>query len=376
MSNRVRYVKSGKMQNKIKAIAIYLPQFHPIPENDNAWGEGFTEWTNVRKSLPLFKNHYQPHVPHHDIGYYDLRDVSVLEKQATLAQKYGIYGFMFYHYWFNGKRLLNTPIDYLLKSGKPDFPFCLTWANENWTRRWDGADNEIIIQQNYSLEDDQSHMHFLCTEVFTDKRYITVDGKPLFVIYKPELFPNIAESVKVFRTEAKKNGFDLYLCYFENRTRDMNPTIIGFDACLEFQPKWSLLPPRNKSNLILRALNKLKIYKTVNEANYITEFSNIVDVMTEDFNIPRDYKKFPTVVPMWDNSARRKGNATIFRNSTPELYGRWLKNAIDNFTPYSENENLLFINAWNEWAEGNHIEPCVKWGYQYLEMTRKILNSK
>ncbi len=171
-----------------KLIAIYLPQFHAIPENDEWWGGGFTDWTNVIKAKPLFKEHYQPHIPHKSIGYYDLRDQNILVYQAALAKEHGIYGFAYYHYWFNGKRLLNVPIDNMLKSGEPDFPFCLIWANENWTKRWDGHDNEVLIKQEYSFEDDRRHIRFLCENVFPDKRYMKINEKPVFVVYRPELF--------------------------------------------------------------------------------------------------------------------------------------------------------------------------------------------
>lgn len=352
---------------KIRPIAMYLPQYHPIPENDNWWGNGFTEWTNVAKAKPLFKGHYQPHLPG-DLGFYDLRISEVREAQAQMAQEYGIYGFCYYHYWFNGKRLLNRPIDEVLESGKPDFPFCLCWANENWSRRWDGSENEILVKQEYNFEDDHNHINFLI-KYFTDARYIKVDGKPVFIIYKPELFPDIKKTLGIWREEAKKAGIgELYLCYFENGIRDIKPDTLGFDASIEFQPSWQELPQIRKTYL-QRLLQKLHIKKYVNTLNY----SSVAETMMErSLNI--HHKRFPCVTPMWDNTARKNYNGIVFRNSSPELYGKWLKTIVNRFNSFSKEENFIFINAWNEWAEGNHLEPCQKWGKRYLEETKKVLS--
>ncbi|MDJ0634982.1 MAG: glycoside hydrolase family 99-like domain-containing protein [Xenococcaceae cyanobacterium MO_188.B29] len=187
------------MNNNIKAIAFYLPQYHPIPENDKWWGKGFTEWTSVAKAKPLFKDHYQPHLPA-DLGFYDLRLPEVRQAQADLAREYGIYGFCYYHYWFNGKRLLERPFNEVLESGKPDFPFCLCWANENWTRRWDGQDREILIEQKYSVVDDREHIKSLIS-AFKDPRYIKIDGKPLFLIYRVNSLPDPSLTQKIWREE-------------------------------------------------------------------------------------------------------------------------------------------------------------------------------
>ena len=225
--------------NNVKQIALYLPQYHPIADNNKAWGEGFTEWSNVKKAQPLFEGHYQPHVPHSDIGYYDLLDPEVLIKQAAMARDHGVYGFAYYHYWFNGKRLLNQPLDNMLSLGKPDFPFCYIWANENWTKRWDGLDEEIIIKQEYSFEDDLVHIRFLCKNVFSDKRYITVDDKPLFIVYRTELFPDIKETAQIWREEAKSFGFkDIYLVRVESLASDIEPSVIGFDSAMELATDW------------------------------------------------------------------------------------------------------------------------------------------
>src|SRR5437667_7337089 len=222
----------------IRAIAFYLPQFHPIPENDAWWGKGFTEWSNVVKAKPLFRGHYQPHLPA-DLGFYDLRLPETRQAQADLARQYGIYGFCYYHYWFNGQRLLGRPLDDVLASGKPDFPFCLCWANENWTRRWDGRERELLMEQRYSDDDDRAHMRWLA-EAFGDERYIRVNNKPLFLVYRASRIPDPLRTTTIWRDEAQRLGFgDLYLCRVESFADERDdPLRIGFDAAVEFQPDW------------------------------------------------------------------------------------------------------------------------------------------
>lgn len=347
----------------IKPIAIYLPQFHPIPENDKAWGEGFTEWTNVRKAKPLFEGHYQPHVPHEDVGYYDLRDPEVMVRQAAMAKAYGIYGFAFYHYWFNGKRLLETPLDNMLKTGTPDFPFLYIWANENWTKRWDGLDNEVIIKQDHSIEDDINHIRFLCKNVFSDKRYITIDGKPVFMVYRTELLPDIKETARIWREEAKKFGFkDLYLVRVENFRNDINPLEIGFDAAMEFAPDSRSVD-----------FNQSKVIDSQNNTTHNLQ-STVVNMV---FKPERNFPWFRCVAPCWDNSARKSAGATIHVNNTPHLFQMSFYGA-SQYTKrkFNPNSQFVFINAWNEWGEGCHLEPDVKNGYTYLEMIPEVLAEK
>lgn len=345
----------------IRPLAIYLPQFHPIPENDTAWGEGFTEWTNVKNAVPLFDGHYQPHVPHDSIGYYDLRDPEVLVKQAAMAREHGIYGFAFYHYWFNGKRLLNEPIDNMLEQGKPDFPFCFIWANENWTKRWDGKDKEIIIKQDYSFEDDRLHIKFLCEKVFNDKRYITIDDKPVFIIYRTELFPEIRKTAQIWREEAKRFGYkDIYLVRVENFVSDINPIDIGFDAAMEFAPNSKDSVPN-------------EIHVSSNVYLNILDYSNTVINM---INKKIDYKCFRTVFASWDNTPRRKINSITFNNIHPLAFEYFLKRTIDyTIKNLDSEERLLFINAWNEWGEGCHIEPDKLNGFKHLESCSKLLKN-
>lgn len=357
-------------QTKPRVIAFYLPQYHPISENDQWWGKGFTEWTNVAKAKPLFRGHYQPHIPA-DLGFYDLRLPETRQAQADLAREYDVHGFCYYHYWFQGKRLLEQPFNEVMALGKPDFPFCLCWANENWTRVWDGGSKDIIMEQNYSEEDDRHHIRWL-VNAFQDKRYIRIDGKPLFLVYKASNLPDPLRTTSIWREEAKKMGIeDLFLCRVESYPHQRNnPHKLGFDAAVEFQPDWYLLYGKGRLWHLRKQLNVNRAYKENNIFDYA---KTVKDMLNRD---TPEYKTFPCVTPSWDNSARRKSFATIFKNSTPDIYENWLKTVIENLSPSSNDENLVFINAWNEWAEGNHLEPCHKWGRAYLEATKRAVNSR
>lgn len=358
---------------KLKPIAFVLPQFHPIPENDKWWGKGFTEWTNVTKAKPLFREHYQPHLPT-DLGFYDLRLPEARLAQANLAQEYGIHGFCYYHYWFNSKRLLNQPIDGMLKQKDLNMPFMLCWANENWTRRWDGKENDLLIKQNYNYSDDEEHMRWLCKNVFSDERYIKVDDKPVFVIYRHSLFPDIMKTVDLWREIATEEfGFKgLYLCITDSFGDTTEPNNIGFDAVIEFSP-------------LSVIKNKLKLNQEKKVLNLFKKKSKPIIVDLRDFklgvknSIEREmpkYKFFRSVTPSWDNTARKGKEGIVAKGSSPELYHDWLKYIVNHFKPYSEEENFVFINAMNEWAEGNHLEPCIKYGRAYLEATKKALKGE
>jgi lipopolysaccharide biosynthesis protein len=357
---------------KLRPIAFVLPQFHPIPENDAWWGKGFTEWTNVTKAKPLFEGHYQPHLPT-DLGFYDLRLPEARVAQAELAKAYGIHGFCYYHYWFNGKRLLNQPIDGMLKQKELDMPFMLCWANENWTRRWDGMESDILMQQNYSFEDDKEHMRWLCKDVFSDKRYIRVDDKPVFVVYRHNLFPDIKKTAKIWRDIAVKEfGYkDLYLFITESFGNKIDPNKIGFDATIEFSPLDVIknkIEIKHKDSLFNMFKNKKKALKI----DFRDFQLGVKDCMYRQ--LP-DYKLYRGVTPSWDNTARKKENWIVAKGSSPELYYKWLKHVVTHFKPYSKEENFIFINAMNEWAEGNHLEPCIKYGTAYLEATKKALEN-
>jgi Glycosyltransferase WbsX len=371
---------------KLRPIAIYLPQFHPIPENDQAWGKGFTEWTNVTKAKPLFRGHHQPHVPAESVGYYDLRDTGTMVKQAALAKEYGVHGFAFYHYWFNGKRLLELPLDNMLKTGTPAFPFCYIWANENWTKRWDGQDQQIIIKQDYSPDDDRQHMRFLCENVFPNKNYITVDGKHLFVIYKPFLFPDPAKTAAIYRAVAAEYGIKLHLCHMVFCYKDEWKGLLqGFDAAIDFEPFgirrsniFDVMGAGRRSQLTLyhRAVRYLFRHAFGKEKRFSGQYNQLeYHWMVNHLKSLKDFpfKLYPSLVPGWDNTARRKNDPTlILRNSSPELFGRWLQKIADDFEPANTEENFVFINAWNEWAEGNHLEPCQRWGTDYLAKVKGV----
>jgi len=364
-------------QHTVKPIAFYLPQYHPIPENDEWWGKGFTEWRNVTKAEPLFPGHYQPHLPA-DLGFYDLRLPESRQAQAELAREYGIYGFCYYHYWFNGRRILERPFNEVLSSGKPDFPFCLCWANENWTRTWDGQSRNILLEQKYNEDDDREHIRSL-VRAFQDDRYIRINGKPLFLVYRASLIPNPLKTTSIWREEAQKLGIgELYLCRVESNFSGEHgdPTQLGFDAAIEFQP--NLNPDSKHPSLPLRRRRlwhwsrKLGLSHKAYGDNQIYEYSSLVERMIQ--RKAPSYKRFPCVTPSWDNTARRKSGASIFKGSTPEVYERWLNHAIGNLPANLPAERIIFINAWNEWAEGNHLEPCQKWGHAYLEATCRALS--
>ncbi|MBO3273251.1 glycoside hydrolase family 99-like domain-containing protein [Hymenobacter defluvii] len=356
--------------SSLRALAIYLPQFHPISENDEWWGTGFTEWTNVTKALPRFPGHYQPQLPA-DLGFYDLRLPQARQAQAELAKAYGIHGFCYYHYWFNGRRVLDQPFEEVLSSGSPDFPFCLCWANENWTRRWDGQDEELLLKQDYSEADDVAHIQYLAT-AFADPRYIRVDGKPVFIIYRADLFPDISRTLTTWRVEAKRLGVgELYLIKIERFVQDKTADLQGFDATMQFEPDGSSIPKKYEVGLFRKIMNKLEITKAPFLNDDVFSYKEHVrNAMQQP--IPT-YKRYPCIMPSWDNSARRKKGAFIMHGSTPSIYERWLAHIVKTFKPFSKEENFIFINAWNEWAEGNHLEPCQRWNRQYLEATKRVL---
>jgi lipopolysaccharide biosynthesis protein len=364
---------------KIRPIAIHLPQFHPIPENDTWWGKGFTEWTNVTKAKPLFKGHYQPHLPA-DLGFYDLRVPEVRMQQAELAKQSGIYGFCYYHYWFNGKQVLQRPVEELLKSGQPDFPFMLCWANENWTRAWDGGEKQILLKQEYSAEDDKKHFSCLLP-FFKDERYIRVNNKPVFCIYRASLFPDIKKTIATWRQLASAEGLELYLCCFHSLgEKKEDPQKYGFDGAIQFPPFGIIDSDATKPDgITFQRLQRSFVNRIRNQWNSLFAKANYIaydDLIEHDLKkFPPSYKLFPAVTPGWDNTARRK-RPTIVRGSSPQKFGYWVQQKLKRFQPYSDEENFLFINAWNEWAEGNHLEPCQKWGSAYLEAFKNSLKDE
>lgn len=344
-----------------RLIAFYLPQFHPIPENDVWWGKGFTEWTNVVQARPLFTGHYQPHLPA-DLGFYDLRLPEVRQAQAHLARQHGIHGFCYYHYWFKGRRLLERPFDEVLASGQPDFPFCLFWANENWTRTWDAGEQERLVVQEYSDEDDLNHIRWLIN-AFNDERYIRIDGRPLLLIYRTQSLPNAAKTFALWREECRRAGIEEpYIVKVESEQDYNDPQEVGCDASADFVP-----------HDITRLVDPISGSGTSYGDNLVLEYRDLArNYLARDMP---PYTRFPCVVPAWDNTPRhRSGKAAIIKGSTPELYEHWLRGTIATSYANPPEERIIFINAWNEWAEGAHLEPDVMYGHAYLEATRRALH--
>jgi len=357
-------VEKELRDERARLIAFYLPQYHPTPENDKYWGKGFTEWRNVGKATPFFKGQYQPRLPG-ELGYYDLRVPEIMEQQAELARTHGIDGFCYYYYWFQGKRLLHIPIDNMLRSKKPDFPFCFCWANENWTRRWDGMEQEILVAQRHTHEDDIAFIRHLIP-AFEDERYIRINGKPLLLVYRTELFPNPLRTSEIWREEVAKAGIgDIYLVRCEGFDPFTNPGDIGFDASYEV-PTF-ILP----DELLLDDVQGLEISKEF--VGRIFDYRKIVEFYSNRPDVP--YKRFKDVMLAWDNTARHGKKAVVFHGANAEQYAEWLRNSMEySAKRFEGDERLVFINAWNEWAEGTYLEPDLKFGRGFLEATNAVVH--
>jgi len=343
-------------ETDIRLIAFYLPQFHPIPENDEWWGKGFTEWTNVTKALPQFFGHYQPRLPG-ELGYYDLRNPEVHERQVTLAKQYGIHGFCFHFYWFGGKRLLEKPLELFIANPAIDFPFCINWANENWSRRWDGRDTDVLIAQKHSPEDDLAFIQYV-SRYLKHPNYIKINSKPLLIVYRLALLPEPARTAERWREWCRENGIgELYLA-LTHSFEHVDPGTIGFDAAIEFAPNtFPLSDFRGQVKLINPRFS-----------GHIFDYQSAV-TLAKNYRKPT-YKKFRGICPGWDNEPRRAGRSTVLANASPDAYRKWLQMLCEfttaNFTP---EERFIFINAWNEWAEGAYLEPDRRYGYAYLQAT-------
>lgn len=347
-----------KATTKVRAIAHYLPQFHAIPENDLWWGKGFTEWSNVGKALPNYQDHYQPHCPIH-FGYYDLANPRTMVEQAQVAKAYGLGGFSHYFYWFAGKTLLETPLQQMLDNPDVDIPFCLTWANENWTRTWDGGNHHILIGQEHSIGDSVNLLRHL-RRYFEDPRYIRIDDKPVFTIYNSKIIPDLADIIDAWREEAASWGMPgLYLIGAE--THDITPVgSLGFDAAMQF-------PPHNTHQANITDDKKLQNPKFTGE---VFDYEKLVahELAREEPH----YKFFRSSMLSWDNTARRQDAGRIYDNFSIDAYSRWtshISNAVLANDKYSPDEKIIFINAWNEWAEGTHLEPDRRYGFAYLKAT-------
>ena len=312
------------------------------------------------KAQPNFAGHYQPHLPA-ELGFYDLRLPEVREQQAGLAREYGIQGFCYHHYWFGGKRLLERPFNEVLKSGQPDFPFCLCWANENWTRRWDGAEHEILMGQSHSDEDDRNFIRSLFP-AFEDPRYIRVNGKPLLIVYRANILPSALHTGAIWREEMQRAGMgDIYLCAAQSfEVRD--PTPYDFDAVVEFPPHAMGSPVENDRAKRPEPEFLRRIFDYLAAANTLLHRPAPTNTL------------FKTVMPSWDNTPRNQNRGYIFHHACPEAYEYWLGKAVEWTIRHNRgDERLVFINAWNEWGEGAHLEPDCRYGRRFLEATRNVL---
>jgi lipopolysaccharide biosynthesis protein len=345
----------------VRSIAFYLPQFHPIPENDAWWGTGFTEWRSVAAAKPKFVGHYQPRIPA-DLGFYDLRVPETRAAQAKLARDHGIHGFCYYHYWFDGKRLLERPLDEVIASGQPDFPFCVCWANENWTRRWDGRDQDVLIEQHYGDGWEGRFIRDLLP-VLCDPRYIRIDGRPLLVVYRPGSLPDAASSARRWRDICRHEGVgEIYLAHVHAFELG-DPRTIGFDAAIEFPPLGFRLWTFNNSQLQLL---------DPDFRGQIHHYPALVDWALQKPDMP--YTWFRGIFPGWDNSPRVGNRGRIFAGNQSIEYRRWLEGLAQwTRTHHVGDEQLVFINAWNEWGEGAYLEPDLANGHAFLEATRAAL---
>jgi glycosyltransferase involved in cell wall biosynthesis len=344
---------------RVRTLAFYLPQYHPIPENDAWWGPGFTEWTNVTAAQPWFEDHRQPRLPA-DLGFYDLRVPEVRVRQAELARQHGIDGFCYYYYWFAGKRLLARPLEEMLASGVPDFPFCLCWGNENWTRRWDGLEEEVLVAQRHTPEDDARFIDEVMPALL-DPRYVRRNGAPLLLVYRAGLLADPPQTAEVWREKARRAGLPgLHLCAVWSAE---DPLPLGFDARVEFPPHHFHHRPITD-----------QVARREGFAGELFDYAAGVAAVEP---LPdRGFPVYRGVMPAWDNTPRRGRNARIFVGSTPEVYGRWLEKVVrETAARPGDDDQFVFINAWNEWAEGAALEPSRGDGRAYLEATREVLRA-
>ena len=352
---------------KARIIAFYLPQYHPIPENDAWWGKGFTEWTNVGKAKPLYRGHYQPRVPA-DLGYYDLRVPETRQAQADMARSYGVEGFMYWHYWFGGgKRLLERPFNEVLASGEPDFPFALAWANETWKGFAHGLTNRnTLIEQRYLGEQDYiDHFHAVLP-AFRDRRYITVDGKPLFMVYKPLQHPDMQAFVELWQRLARENGLPgIYFVGQADVGQEQKILRLGMDAACIFR----MMECVNRRPFFKKAVQRIKInlFKHPRVFRYAEAARWFVG--------PEDARDdiIPTIYSGWDHTPRSGCEGTVFSHYTPDVFERHVKQVLRAVENKPASLKIVFVKSWNEWGEGNYMEPDRRYGLQFLERLKKCV---
>ncbi|MGI9087614.1 MAG: glycosyltransferase WbsX family protein [Chthoniobacterales bacterium] len=365
----------GSTEPAVRPIAFYLPQFHPIPENDEWWGKGFTEWTNVAKAKALFKGHYQPRLPG-ELGFYDLRVPEAREAQANLAREYGIEAFCYWHYWFAGKRLLERPFQEVLESGKPDFPFCLAWANETWSGIWHGSPGRILQEQTYPGEEDHRKHFAYLLKAFKDARYVRVKGKPLFVIYRPRKVPNVRQVLELWRNLAADAGLaGLYLVAVAvGDDTSSSYRADGFDGVTASGLTRAIRSPHLLvwGRLLKRRPRLRSLFNRLFPMpQHVYRYESVWRELAVDRRFDVSYH--PSVMANWDNTPRSGTRGWVLHDSAPDLFRRHLQHAIDLVETRSGEEKIIFLKSWNEWAEGNYLEPDRRYGRQYLEVIRDTL---
>ena len=375
------------MSNSLKIIAMYFTQLHAIPENDEWWGKGFTDWQNVKRAEPLFEGHYQPRLPSNS-NYYDQSQLQTIKRQVDLARKYGIYGFCHYHYWFDGKQLLETPTNLWLENKDIDFPFCLSWANETWSRRWDGKDHDILIQQSHppTIESWSEHFDYLI-KAWTDRRAIKIDGKPVFIIYRPQKIEQIDAMLGYWNKRAQERGLKgLYFIYQKQYELPGSKQIKSFDASFQFQPFNALLSDayslsarfRQRLRLLIDLLPKYtqsfiwSNWASRRNSYTIHDYDKVWQLIIEKSRKLR-MNEFPGAFADWDNTARYGSTATIVQGATPDRFRHWFCKLVEELSNRPDDSNYLFFNAWNEWAESAYLEPDEKFGTAYLEVIRDAI---
>ena len=365
---------TGSVSPSVRPVAFYLPQFHPIPENDEWWGTGFTEWRNVATTRPQFEGHRQPRHPR-DLGYYDLRLDEIRSQQEQLAQAAGIHAWCYYHYWFEGTRLLERPLERMMQQPGLTMPFMVCWANQNWSRLWNGGDEALLIEQRYSPEDDVAHIRHLLPTL-AHERYLRIDGRPVLAVYRPEELPAPQRTADVWRTESQRAGIDLYLCSVESpRFLDEQPApeTFGCDAAIEFLPQRHQLGRRlGFESRVRGVVRRTLLRRTAENRNHMFDYRQVLEIARQATT--RSHTRFLCAMPGWDNTARNQnGGARIIVNSTPELYEELLRLKVSQTRGSTPDENLVFINAWNEWAEAAYLEPDLESGDAYLRATARVL---
>jgi hypothetical protein len=357
----------------VRVIAFYLPQFHPIPENDEWWSKGFTEWTNVTKAKPLFRGHVQPHLPS-ELGFCDLRVPETRIAQADLAREYGIEGFCYWHYWFAGKRLIERPFQEVLASGAPDFPFCLAWANQSWTGIWHGEPGRKLVEQTYPGDADFEEHFNAVLPAFRDPRYIRVDGKPLFLVYDPQDLPDARKFTDLWRNLARRAGLEgLYL--IGSTDPKGNPGDKGFDAAIPDHPLRCIEKIRspfgrftNKLCVSLTGRTRRQLRSAIAPAPRVCRYADYVKWSLTEEPCRPDWH--PVVLPNWDNTPRSGVRGVVLQGSTPELFGLHLREGISRAVQDDPERRIVFVKSWNEWAEGNYMEPDTEFGSAYLRVLR------